>query len=162
MECLSFNREKEKFDNKETDWVAKHYPDIKATWSYSIMCVDPTDGKAKVLNLKKKLMDQIIEASKDLGDPCDLEKGWDVHFTRKKTGPNVYNVEYTLNQIKSMKAVGPATDEQIAAINEATPIDELLPRATADSQKEFLDRITSGGSEESNDDPDIDEDFDVT
>lgn len=161
VECLAFDRKLEKFTNREEDWVAKYFPDIKAAWAYSIMCVDPSDGKAKVFNLKKKLMDQILEAAKDLGDPCDLENGWDVHFTRKKTGPNVFNVEYTLNQIKCMKNKGAATDAQVAAITGATSIDELLPRPTADAQKEFLDKIT-GNSVESNDDPDIDEDFDVS
>lgn len=162
VECLAFDREKEAWTNKEKDYVSEMYPDLKAGWAYSIQCIDLADGKAKVFNLKKKLLDQIISAAKDLGDPCDLEKGWEVHFERKKTGSHVYNVEYTLNQIKSMKSAGPVTDAQRETIAEATPIDELLPRPTPEQQKEFLDRIATGGTEEANTDPSIDDEFDIS
>jgi len=160
IECLAFDREKEKFTNAEKDWVREVFPDIKATWSYSIQCIDLQDGKAKVFNLKKKLMDQIQQAAAELGDPCDPENGWEVHFKRTKTGPHVYNVEYTLDQIKCLKNTKPLTDEQRQVIANATPIDELLPRPTADAQKELLDRI-SNGTQEENVDEEIDELFDV-
>lgn len=75
IECLSFNRNKEKFDNLEVDWVPKYFPDKKCAWSYAINCIDPKDGKVKVLNLKKKLFEQIITAAEDLGDPTDPETG---------------------------------------------------------------------------------------
>ena len=42
--------------------------------------------KSKVVNLKKKLWEQIITAAEDLGDPTDPESGWDVQFKRVKTG----------------------------------------------------------------------------
>ena len=60
-----------------------------------------------------------------------------------------------------MKNQGPVTDEQREAIAQATPIDELLPRPTADQQKEFLDRISEGPKEEENVDSELDEHFDV-
>ena len=162
VECLAFDRDTESWKNAEKDWVAEYYPDLKAGWAYSVQCIDLQDGKVKVFNLKRKLLEQIISAAKELGDPCDLEKGWEVHFERKKTGPNVFNVEYTLNQIKSMKNTKPVTDEQREAIAAATPIDELLPRPTPEQQKEFLDKLREGSKEESNEDPDIDEHFDVS
>ena len=87
VECLSFDREQEKFTNKEVDHVQKFFPEVKCSWAYSINCIDPTDGKVKVLNLKKKLFEQILSAAEDLGDPTDLEKGWDIVFKRAKTGP---------------------------------------------------------------------------
>lgn len=75
IECLAFNRDKERFDNKEEDVVPKYYPDLKCTWAYSINCLDPKDGKVKVFNLKKKLFEQILTAADDLGDPTDLDTG---------------------------------------------------------------------------------------
>lgn len=160
MECLSFDRTAERFTNVEKDWVKEYYPDLKCSWAYSIQCIDPNDGKVKIFNLKKKLMDQIRVAAEDLGDPTDLEAGWDVHFKRVKNGPNVYNVEYTLQTLKCQKSIRPLTDAERAAIDAATPIDELLPRPTPDQQKEYLERMMSGASE-SNTDETIDEEFDV-
>ena len=63
FECLSFDREKEKFTNTEKDWVAEYFPEKKCTWSYAINCIDPKDNKVKVLNLKKKLFEQIISTA---------------------------------------------------------------------------------------------------
>lgn len=160
IECLSFDREKERFTNAEKDWVKEFYPDLKATWSYSIQCIDLQDGKAKIFNLKKKLMDQIQQAATELGDPCDPENGWEVHFKRVKTGPHVYNVEYTLDQIKCLKNSKPLTEDQKKVIAAATPIDELLPRASSDIQKELLDKI-SQGKQEDNVDEEINDEFDV-
>lgn len=162
MECLSFDRQKEAFINVEKDWVREFYPDLKCGWSYSVQCIDPADGKAKVFNLKKKLMDQILVAAEDLGDPTDLENGWDIHFKRTKTGPNVYNVEYTLQTLKCSKSVRPLDDAERELVAAATPIDELLPRPTPDAQKELLDRIFHGDKEENEVDDTISEDFDIS
>lgn len=161
LECLEFDRDKETFTSGEKDWIKVHYPDLKANWSYSIQCVDLADGSVKIFNLKKKLMDQILTAAQELGDPTDLDGGWEVHFKRTKNGPHVYNVEYTLDQIKCLKNTKPVTDEQRAAIEAATPIQELLPRPTADQQKELLERISTGG-EEKNVDSEVDSMFDVS
>ena len=104
VECLAFSREKEKFDNKEVDYVPQYYPSLKCQWSYSINCIDPKDGKVKALNLKKKLFEQIIGAAEDLGDPTDPDAGWDVVFKRAKTGPLAFNVEYTLSVLRCKKS----------------------------------------------------------
>jgi hypothetical protein len=160
VECLAFDRQKEQFTNVEKDWVREFYPDLKPTWSYSIQCIDLADNKAKIFNLKKKLMDQILSAAEELGDPCDPETGWEVHFKRVKNGPHVYNVEYTLDQIKCLKNTKPMTADQKAVMEAATPIDELLPRPTPETQKELLDRVVSGTKEE-NVDETIEDVFDV-
>jgi hypothetical protein len=75
IECLAFDREEERFNNKEVDHVPQFYPDLKCSWSYSVNCIDMRDGKAKVLNLKKKLFEQILTAAEDLGDPTDPDTG---------------------------------------------------------------------------------------
>ena len=159
VECLSFDREAEAFLNKEKDWVREYFPDLKCGWSYCISCIDPSDGKVKVLNLKKKLMEQILVAAEDLGDPTDNETGWDVHFKRVKTGPLAYNVEYQLQALKCKPRA--LNDEEEAAVAAATPIDELLPRPTPDAQKELLERIVGTSSSENTDDEVLEEEFDV-
>ena len=108
LECLSFDRNAERFTNKEQDWVREYYPDLKCGWSYATQCID--NGEVKVVNLKKKLWEQIITAAEDLGDPTDHTTGWDICFKRVKTGPLPYNVEYQLQALKCCvwsKMVGP-------------------------------------------------------
>jgi len=151
IECLAFNRDKEKFDNLEKDHVPDYYPDLKCSWSYSINCIDPKDGKVKALNLKKKLFEQILTAAEDLGDPTDYDTGWDVVFKRTKTGPLAFNVEYTLQVLRCKPKKLSAEDRALA--DSAQPIDEKFPRPTAEEVKALLEKINSH-EEESVDDLD--------
>ena len=141
IECLAFSREKEKFDNLEKDHVPDYYPDLKCSWSYSINCIDPKDGKVKALNLKKKLFEQILTAAEDLGDPTDYDTGWDVVFKRNKTGPLAFNVEYTLQVLRCKPRA--LSDTERAAADSAQNIDEKFPRPTADEVKALLEKITT-------------------
>ena len=137
FECLSFDRNEERFNNKEKDWVREYYPDLKCGWSYAMQCID--GGEVKVINLKKKLFEAILTAAEDLGDPTDPETGWDVKFKRVKTGPLVYNVEYQLQVLKCKQR---ALDEnEMALIAELKSMDDVMPRPTPDAQKKFLDEI---------------------
>ena len=146
IECLAFNRDKEKFDNLEKDYVPDYYPDLRCSWSYSINCIDPKDGKVKALNLKKKLFEQIITAAEDLGDPTDYDTGWDVVFKRTKTGPLAFNVEYTLQVLRCKPKKLSAEDRQLA--DNAQPIDEKFPRPTAEEVKALLEKINTQQDEE--------------
>ena len=137
FECLSFDRNKETFNNLEKDWIREFYPDLKCGWSYATQCID--NGQVKVVNLKKKLWEQIITAAEDLGDPTDHTTGWDVCFKRVKTGPLPYNVEYQLQALKCKPR--PLTDSELAAIADLKSMDEVMPRPTPDAQKELLDKI---------------------
>ena len=139
MECLGFNRDTETFENKETDWVRKYHPEKKCGWAYAIQCIH--DGEVKVLNLKKKLLEQIMLAAEELGDPTDPETGWDVHFKRVKTGPQVYNVEYQLQVLKCK--VRALDNDEAALVAGLQSMDDILPRPTAESQKEFLESLMS-------------------
>jgi len=141
FECLSFDRNLERFTNKEKDWVREYYPDLKCGWSYATQCIDPTDGKLKVLNLKKKLWEQIMTTAEDLGDPTDVSVGWDLCFKRVKTGPLPYNVEYQLQPLKCK--IRPLTEAETALVVDLKSMDEVMPRPTADAQKELLDRLRS-------------------
>jgi len=146
VECLAFSRDKEKFDNLEKDWVPEFHADLKCSWSYAVNCIDPKDGKVKVLNLKKKLFEQIITAAEDLGDPTDPETGWDVVFKRVKTGPLTYNVEYTLQVLRCKSRKLNAQELDLAA--KALPIDEKYPRANPDEIKALLEKLRAGVEEE--------------
>jgi hypothetical protein len=146
MECLSFDREKEKFTNAEKDWVKEYYPDLKCGWAYACQVIDPSDGKIKVLNLKKKLLEQIMTAAEDLGDPADSETGWDIYFKKVKTGSQVYNVEYQFQALKCKKR--PLNAGERAALDTMKSIDDLLPRPTTDAQHELLERIRKGATQQ--------------
>ena len=143
MECLSFDRTTETFNNKEHDHVRDFYPDLKCGWAYAVQCIDLSDNSVKVLNLKRKLFDQILVAMEDLGDPTDPVDGWNVVFKRLKTGPQVFNVEYQLSVLKCKKE--PLSEEQQELIADLKSMDDVLPRPTADAQLELLRRVTSDG-----------------
>ena len=155
MECLSFDRNSERFNNQDKDWVREYYPDLKCGWSYATQCIQ--DGEVKVVNLKKKLWEQIITAAEDLGDPTDHNTGWDICFKRVKTGPLPYNVEY---QLQALKCKPRALDAaELAAIADLKSMDDVMSRPTPDAQKELLDRVRNHGDE--TDDEALDEEFNV-
>ena len=155
LECLSFDRNSERFNNVEKDWVREYYPDLKCGWSYVTQCLD--GDKVKVVNLKKKLWEQIITAAEDLGDPTDPDTGWDICFKRVKTGPLPYNVEYQLQALKCKPRA--LTDEEKAAIADLKSMDDVMPRPTPDAQKELLDRVRGAANEA--DDELLDAEFNV-
>lgn len=144
LECLSFDRNTESFNNKETDWVRTYYPNLKCGWSYATQCID--NGEVKVVNLKKKLWEQIITAAEDLGDPTDPDTGWDICFKKVKTGPLPYNVEYQLQALKC-KPSALSTDDKVL-YDDLKSMDEVMPRPTPDAQKELLDRIREASTTE--------------
>lgn len=146
VECLAFSRDKEKFDNMEVDHVQTFFPEAKCSWAYSINCIDPKDGKVKVLNLKKKLFAQIRDAAADLGDPTDLDEGWDVVFKKAKTGPLAYNVEYTLSVLRCKKRK--LSDEEKSLVAQAETIDTKYPRPAADEVLALLNKLKSGAEAE--------------
>ena len=155
LECLSFDRNTEKFNNLEKDWVREYYPDLKCGWSYATQCID--NGKVKVVNLKKKLWEQIITAAEDLGDPTNTETGWDICFKRVKTGPLPYNVEYQLQALKCKPRA--LTEEELEVISDLRSMDDVMPRPTPDAQKELLDKVRNLSAE--TDDEALEQEFNV-
>lgn len=137
VECLSFDRNKEKFTNQEKDWVREYFPDLKCSWAYVVQGFDVAEKKPVVINLKKKLFEQILNAAEDLGDPTQIEDGWDIVFKKQKTGSLAFNVEYTLSVLRCKKRA--LTDEELQIVESAQSIDELVPRLTADEQKKFIE-----------------------
>lgn len=149
VECLAFSREKEKFDNLEVDHVPKFFPELKCTWSYTVNCIDPKDGKVKALNLKKKLFEQIMTAAEDLGDPTDYDAGWDVVFKRVKTGPLPFNVEYQLQVLRCKSR--PLSDAERELVTTSKAIDEKYPRPTAEEVLALLTKVTTSSDDEAAD-----------
>lgn len=145
VECLAFSREEEKFDNKDKDVVPEFYPELKCSWNYAVNCIDPTDGKIKVLNLKKKLFEQVLSAADDLGDPTDYQTGWDLVFKKTKTGPAAFNVSYDLQVLKCKPTA--LTAEQIALADSAETIDEKYPRPTSEEIRALLVKLTTKGDD---------------
>jgi hypothetical protein len=157
LECLSFDRNEERFNNKEKDWVREFYPDLKCGWSYAMQCVD--NGQVKVINLKKKLWEQILTAAEDLGDPTNTETGWDICFKRVKTGPLPYNVEYQLQALKCKPRA--LTESELEAVVDIKSMDEVMPRPTPDAQKELLDRLRNAPAEDGNDVETLEDEFNI-
>ena len=145
VECLAFSRDKEKFDNIEKDHVPSFYPDLKCSWSYTVNCIDPKDGKVKALNLKKKLFEQIVSAAEDLGDPTDMDTGWDVVFKRTKTGPLAFNISYDLSVLRCKPRK--LTDAEREAAQAAKSIDEKYPRPTETEVLALLEKVTTNADE---------------
>jgi hypothetical protein len=157
LECLSFDRNEERFNNKEKDWVREYYPDLKCGWSYAMQCIH--NGEVKVINLKKKLFEAILTAAEDLGDPTDPVTGWDVKFKRVKTGPLPYNVEYQLQVLKCKQRA--LDEDEVALLEGLKSMDDVMPRPTPDAQKELLDRIRDNAQEDESIDESIENEFNI-
>ncbi len=161
VECLGFDRDKERFTNIEKDWFNNYFP-IKAngdkltcSWAYAIQAIDLADGKLKVFGLKKKLYEQIKDLARELGSPTDIDKGWDVVFTKTSTGSQNWNVEYKLKD-RSIEA-RPLTEEERETIKDMKDISEIIVRPTADEQHAFIKEAWL--NEESNADSDATSEF---
>ena len=161
VECLSFDRNEERFLNTEMDWFKHYFPTNEQTgkptscsWSYVIRVFDPKDGKLKLCGLKKKLFEQIqkMAGKAGYGDPTNPDTGWEIVFDKNKTGPLAYNIEYTLDQLECK--VQPLTDEQKDIVKEMPSIDEVIPRPTSEQQKAFIQTAWLATEEESNTDKD--------
>ena len=145
VECLSFNRDTERFDNAEKDWVKEYYPDLTPEWAYASICIDLKDSdRVKIFNHKKKLFGTIVNMVEDLGDPSDADKGWDIVFTKVKSGPKVYNVDYNMLQLKCKNR--PLTAEEKEMFAKYPSIDEVLRRAPPEDIKKYLDELRSGAT----------------
>ena len=136
LECLAFDREKERFTNVEKDWVQHYFKELKCSWAYAVQIVE--DGNIKILNLKKKLFEQILTTAEDLGDPTDPETGWAIHFKKVKTGPLPFNVEYQLQPLRCKTS--PLEEDDLKALETLKPIDEVIRRNTPEEQHSFIEK----------------------
>lgn len=142
IECLGFDRDKEKFTNKEEDLVPESFPGKKCQWNYSMVCIDRSTGEPCVIHLKKKLFEQILNAQEDLGPVTDPEKGWTVVFKKVKSGPLPINIGYELQVLRCKPS--PLTEEEKTMIAEFGDIDSHFPRPTVDQVRTLIHRVLHG------------------
>ena len=151
VECLSFSRETESFDNnaqdpfKEIDTAI--YSD-KPQFSYVCNVIDRTDGKIKLFDLRATIYSQIVDyaSNPEYGNPADAAKGYDLTVKKEKTGPLPQNVKYTVVPARSNTAL--TEDEQKLELFE---LDRIYKRQTYDEQKEWLLQNTAFFSAEAGD-----------
>lgn len=172
MECLSFDRELEKFTNKEKDHVVDFYPDAtdfygnvitdpktgkkqahRPKWAYVATVLDrDDDSKIKELNLKKTLFEDLLkicakkhpQTKQPFGDPTDPITGWDILVTKEKTGPGAMNVKYTVDAFSPISGICALTEAEIALVADTPSAEVRHERASADEQLELLQKIASG------------------
>jgi len=157
LECLSFNRETETFDNAVKDWHQHYFPDIKCKWSYVVQAYDK-NGKLRVVSLRKQMFESIIQnAHKHWGDPTDPETGMKIVILKKKTGPQAFNVAYEVDVMSCIQQ--PLTDEQKKELEEKPSIDELFPRQSADELHENIKRVWFSEQQEKPESENLDEDI---
>ena len=171
FECLSFNRDLEKFDNKIQDHVPTFYPNKtdfhgkvvidpktgktsphRPSWAYVATVIDRKDGKLKELHLKKTMFEDLIKvASKKspvtkqpFGDPTDPITGWDVTVVKEKTGSAIMNVKYSVDAFSPINGAKPLTEDEIALFEDSMSIHERHERSTPEEQLALLLKIQSG------------------
>ncbi len=139
MECLGFDRDSEEFKNKEKDWHQHFFPEIKCKWSYVVQGFNK-EGKLKVISLRKQMFESILQnSSKHWGDPTDPDEGMKLVITKKKTGPQAFNVAYEVDVMSCKKQALTAAQKEL--LKESPTIDELFIRQNSDEQKANIERI---------------------
>jgi hypothetical protein len=158
FDCLGFDREQEKFTNVTKDYVSEFFPEKRPQWAYQCLVIDRSDNKLKLLDLKKTILSQIIDAAgKKLGDPSDPDNGWDVIVNRVKTGPKAFNVEYKLEIFDLENS--PLSEEDREMVNNGQSITDIIKTPTPEEQLELLKKYVLPEEDDSSDvdDEDINE-----
>lgn len=176
MECLSFDREQERFTNAEVDHVPTFFPHAldfygnveldqktkepkphRPKWAYVVTVIDRDDnGTIKEMHMKKTAFEALIALAgkknpatkQPFGDPTDAVDGWDCNIVKTKTGASALNVKYEVDQFSAMSGKCPLTDDEIDAIDKISTIEERYPRPTPDEQLALLKEIVSGAYDE--------------
>ena len=140
VECLSFDRDLEKFTNVEKDWFQHFFPEAKCSWAYVARAIHPEDkSKTILIPMKKKLYAQVQDVAEELGDPTDPATGWGLVVSRQKTGSAAFNVEYTLKQLKCKTRE--LDEEELATVEAMPPIDDIVLRQSPEEQKDLIERM---------------------
>lgn len=176
FESLAFDRDLEKFTNREKDYVPDYFPhafdfygnvalDTKTQeplphrpkWSYVVTVLDRDDQSAiKELQMKKTAFEGILQLAakknpatkKPFGDPTDPVTGWDCNIVKTKTGSGVMNVKYEVDSFSAMSGQCALTEDELQAIEAVAPIFERHPRPTPEEQRALLEDIVSGAYDE--------------
>jgi hypothetical protein len=138
LECLSFNRDTESFDN--SDDPIKEIPEAvyneKPGFAYVCQAFQRGKGnEARIFDLKKTIYSQIIEFARnpEFGNPADPDSGYDLTIKKEKTGPLPQNVRYTVTPARSNS---PLTEEERAV--DLFDLSKMYKRQTYAEQKAWL------------------------
>ncbi len=155
FEALQFNRNTEKFENARScpvkDLGLKDPKDaskeLRCNWAYKCLVLNKATGKVEVLALKKGIIEDIKSVAGQMGiDPTNVDTGTWFTVERKKTGSNVFNVEYKVEQLKCKSEPLSAEDKELVAAAKA--IDDMFPVETYDEQMARLQKHLAGAAEE--------------
>lgn len=89
--------------------------------SYACHMIDRKDGEFKVYTMQSSIMKQLIELSKDEDYKFEDYPHYDIKIVKKKTGPEVMNVEY---QILPKPALS-LTQEELDAVTKLANIGKV-------------------------------------
>lgn len=141
LECLSFDRENERWISKEgVDPVKEIDPDIlgengKYAFAYVTNVIDRADGKVKLFDLKSTIYKQILSLAKnpEYGNPADPVSGYDITIKKEKTGPLAMNVKY---QCTPGRNSTPLKESELEL--ELYDLNTIFKRPTYEDQKKWL------------------------
>lgn len=149
FESLQFLRGEERFDNSRSCPIKalglkdEKGNDLRCSWSYKCLVINEKTNAVEVLQLKKGIVSGIQDVASQMEiDPTDLDTGTWITVRRAKTGPHVYNVEYSVQQLKCKST--PLSDEHRKLLVDIKPINELFPEETFDTQMTRLKRHLEG------------------
>lgn len=139
VECLGFNRDKEIWDNDDNDplkgAVNEKGEEIDPQFAYAVQCIDRSDGKVKLVELKKTVFNELVAYAQrnDYGDFTDEDNGYDITIEKEKTGPLPINVKYKVVPARNNT---PLTKEERDLPR--YDLDKLYPRPTVEEQRAWL------------------------
>lgn len=153
FEALQFDRTSERFDNTRPCPVRAlglkddKGQDLRCSWSYRCLVINQKTNQVEVLQLKKGIIEGIQDVAGQMGiDPTDPDTGTWITVKRTKTGPHVFNVDYSVQQLRCKSEA--LSDEHRALIEAAKPIDEMFPLETYEAQLTRLKKHLEGAPEE--------------
>lgn len=138
QECL-FCEAAEMYRSSSPDlykrWRAKSRYDFNA-----LNLESPEDG-VLLLSLPPTAAEKIFEIADRWGDPTHPENGYNFLITKKKTGPQPYNVEYSVFPDKNSTEL-----EDWSVLEELNLLDEIFPAPSLEAQQKSLQLDTSAGN----------------
>jgi len=145
VECLSFNRETESFNDgvpdpiKEITSEATGGEELKPQFAYVCNAIDRKAKSVKVFDLKSTIFKQIVDFAKNVeyGSPADPVNGYDLTIKKEKTGNLPQNVKYTVIPGRSST---PLTEEEQKM--ETYELSKMHKVPTYEEQKEWLIKNT--------------------
>jgi hypothetical protein len=141
IECLSFNRETQSFENgKGIDPVKEIDPEIlgdqgKSSFAYVTNVINRADNEVYLMDIKATVYKLIIDLAQnpEYGDPSDPVNGYDLDIKKEKTGPQPMNVRYSVVPGRNST---PITEAE--ADLDLYDLDTIFKRTNYDAQRTWL------------------------